>query len=292
VLQQGQRYYKYQLKSYHAISGNVGHVPVHGGMYITPSTGSALEEGTVGGIVTLAGKPYILAAAHTFLGKGRTVRVGRGPTTVVGTVTHWVDRLTGGGNDLADASLARPSVAVSFDIPSVGIPRGHTPAKVGMKVKGYGAKSGFKTGTVLGIDEAVEGKRAINTSLAFGPGDSGALILNDQNLVVGLFVIAQEHRHATTGALIKKLLLCTPVEGIIKAYPGVNFAGKAGTFQPNATITGLPASPLPGTTPPPTPVPKPGTPSPSPTTPNDPIAALLEMILAFIKDILATLGIK
>ena len=285
MLQQGERYYKYRtIQSYHATSGNVGHTPVHGGMYITPSSGAALEEGTLGGIVTLAGKPYIIGAGHTFMAKGKTLRVGRGKLTVVGTVTHWVNRL--GYPDFADASLARPSVPVSFDIPSIGIPKGHTPAKVGMRVRMYGATSGLKTGTILGIDEAVEGRRAISVSIPWQSGDSGAFLVNDQNLVVAMVAVRAEIANAETKKIIKINYLATPVEGIIMAYPGINFAGKAGTFQPTATITGLPTSPLPNTTPPaiPTPTPSPSTGGGGTTTPDDPIGALIQIILAFIED--------
>jgi hypothetical protein len=261
-------------------------------MYITPSSGAVLHEGTVGGIVTLAGKPYIIGAGHSFAAKGKTLRVGRGKLTVVGTVTHWVNSL--GYPDFADASLGRPSVPVSFDIPSIGIPKGHTPAKVGMRVRMYGATSGFKTGTIVAIDEAVEGRRALSVSIPWQSGDSGALLVNDQNLVVGLAAVTLQHTDANTGKVIKSVYMAVPVEGIIQAYPGINFAGKAGTFQPNATITGLPTSPLPNTTPPatPSPTPKPGTPSPSPTNTDDPIAALIKIILAFIEDLLAALGAK
>lgn len=103
-----------------------------------------------------------------------------------------------GGVNLVDAAAAKPvnDKDLESSILGIGVPKGMAEVGVGDRVRKSGRTSGLNSGTVkvvqatlkVGMGEAgdaVFGDQIVVTHMA-QPGDSGALVVNDQNQTVGL----------------------------------------------------------------------------------------------------------
>jgi hypothetical protein len=212
-------------RTWHAVAGNIAHSPLHGGVKVFHPT--KREMGTIGCVVTRAGKPYLLSNQHVFgvATEGKPIfdsnnKAQIAQVSYTGSVAPT--------NDYVDAALAAPTLPVSFEIPGVGIPRGHTEPKIGMKVKMFAGFSGFKTGVVTAVNKELtdsKGKRGVFLiNIPIQGGDSGTLVVDSNNMAVGLVF----GDNAATGEGT-----CCKASAIIRAYPGLSFVGKAGpSIQP------------------------------------------------------------
>lgn len=103
--------------------------------------------------------------------------------------------------DFMDAALATvtPGVSTSFEVNDIGVVRGPIDAKLGMHVKMNGATSGIQTGYIAGVSSSTMvnpsvyrttnrfvAKNFIQTDFHADHGDSGSLLVNDDNRVVGI----------------------------------------------------------------------------------------------------------
>ena len=161
--------------------------------------------------------------------------------------------------------LANILVPYSFEIPHIGIPRGHRDPADGMKVKGVGINSGYVSGgTVINQNYAFSRTNPAGSfqdiptvsntfihSLPMGPGDSGGPILTTDNYIVGFH----------TG-LRGTARIGYKASSLIKGYGGmISFAGRAGTFTPSGSFLGG----------------------------DNPLSALIQALIAFITNLLAGL---
>lgn len=107
-------------------------------------------------------------------------------------------------NNLVDAAIARPFSEEDVDpkILNIGEIQGVTSARLGMALKKNGRTTGFTQGELLQIDVTVDvqydaGRSArFNDQLLAGPmsqgGDSGSVVLDDQDKLVGLLFAGSE----------------------------------------------------------------------------------------------------
>jgi hypothetical protein len=278
------------LRAGHVAPLGAIHKPIHPGVHVRNRL--ARDVATISCILTMGGKPFIVTSEHVadrastaVPGVANVARIG--DILISSTDQYPVARVAAvrapsAAGSYFDAALSTPLVPFSYEIPYIGIPKGHKEPVNGMKVKGIGLKSGFiSSGVIIDANSSEPGKpdpsvfQGLGTirdtfthSLAMGGGDSGGPILTLDNYIVGF--------HSSSSGTGLALRRGYKASALIKGYGGtISFAGKAGVFEP----TGLPST---------------STPTPSPTvptgtTPDDPIAALLQMILDFINSIIAML---
>ena len=115
---------------------------------------------------------------------------------MVGSSTRLAQIKTDGVN-LVDAAVAKPMSddAIEDDILKIGPVQGTTEAVVGLKVRKSGRTTGYTEGVINMLDTTVEVGYGTNTAVfeqqilandMSDPGDSGSLILTEDNKAVGL----------------------------------------------------------------------------------------------------------
>lgn len=108
------------------------------------------------------------------------------------------------GSNIIDAAVARPlsESYIKQDILEIGIPKGISQAAVGMQVMKSGRSSGFGRGVVIATDvtlqvalnqtETAVFSKQIVAQMASQGGDSGSLIMDEENRAVGLLFAGSE----------------------------------------------------------------------------------------------------
>lgn len=284
------RYYKgnryTQVLAYHTASPELAHVPIHGGVNIRHA--GAGGGGSIG-IVRKGTKPYLISNKHVF---ADTYASGFSKANV--TAAQYLKMveaarltkatpITSGGRVVArtvpamqnrtmDVAFAEPTVAVSWEVPGVGMQKGSVQPSVGMKVTTVGSTTGQNFGTVkylslLSSDNYI----AEFPGAGAASGDSGSPLFEvGTGRVAGL--VRGQGKSGNTPVI--EFISAPAIE---RAF-GVSFASGTTTPAPSPT------------TPTPTPTPTPTTPRPStPPVADNPLAALIQLIMDFINDILATL---
>lgn len=277
------RYYKAYptYVAYHTASPELLHIPIHGGVNIRhPGAGGG---GSVA-VVRKGTKPYLVSNKHVFAdtyAKGfskSNVSAAQYLKMVEAAKLTKATPITSGGKVVArtvptmqnrtmDVAFAEPTVAVSWEVPGIGRQVGSVAPSIGMKVTTVGGTTGQNFGTIkyqslLSTDNYI----AEFPGSGAASGDSGSPLFEvGSGRVVGLVRGMGKHQNIPVLEFIS-------APAIERAF-GVSFA--SGTTTPTPSPT--------------TPTPTPTTPGSGRTVPNDPIAALIQLIMEFINDILATL---
>lgn len=94
-----------------------------------------------------------------------------------------------------DGAIARPTEQITDNIVSIGVPNGIKDAEIDLPIKKYGRTTGFTVGTVRQIGATVNVtygtkvatfiNQIVTTNISQG-GDSGSLVLTEDNKAVGL----------------------------------------------------------------------------------------------------------
>ena len=113
------------------------------------------------------------------------------PCQFSGEICGETDMISPENYPLVDGALILPTVPTQKTIRSIGEIMGATHPEIDMSIKKYGATSGLTEGTILDIDfsTSVDGvyySDQILTTDISQPGDSGSVVLNNQNKAVGL----------------------------------------------------------------------------------------------------------
>lgn len=119
--------------------------------------------------------------------------------------------------NVVDCALARPvdDQAVSPEIMEIGRPRGIGEIRPGIPVKKSGRTSGLTRGKVTAVhvtlnvamghgSDIVRFQEQIMTDMKSAPGDSGSLVLDDQNRAVGLLFAGSENH-----------TVCNPIQTVL-----------------------------------------------------------------------------
>ena len=189
--------------------------PLVGGVSIGPcrSSGGRVLAGTLGCIVvdTATGRPMLLSNFHVLavdseastgddVAQPSRLDGGACATSAVGTLARWS---LGGSVDGAVAWATHRGVACQ--VPGVGALAGTAPAAVGAAVRKRGRTTGLTFGTVDTVDLTLTldygggiGNRTLSRQVGVkpdtsrsasfgGPGDSGSVLVDGANRVVGLY---------------------------------------------------------------------------------------------------------
>ena len=283
------RYYKgypHQYVAYHTASPELTHIPIHGGVKIA-------HAGEGGGasiaIVRKGTKPYLISNKHVFANEyGSEYMKGQGTAAeylkmVAAVKLTKATPITSGGkvvartvpsmqNRLFDIAFAEPTVPVSWEVPGIGMQTGSVVPTIGMKVITAGGTTGQNFGTVSAYKSLLSPDMLLAEFPGAGAasGDSGSPLFQvGTGKVVGL---------VRGGGKLKNIPVIEFITApaIEKAF-GVSFApGTGAVTLPSPSPTSAP-SPLTGR----------GT-----TSSDDPIQALIQIILAFIEDLLGAIGAK
>lgn len=200
-------------RSYHTGPQNTKHIPIHGSIAIyTKIPGQGQEVGTMSCIVWEGDKPLILSNQHVLYPNSAKVRSKTGdPVYQVGDTTTPIGKLyktiaepnpwpagtkASGVGTYHDSALAEPLVEVSDEVNGIGKITGITDPVVGMNIRYNGNKSGLRKGKVTKINVTYQnpvagGKVSIVKNVfahdaGSDHGDSGSLIVSDDNKAVGL----------------------------------------------------------------------------------------------------------
>ena len=122
---------------------------------------------------------------------------GNVPTDAVAQLVRWINVDTSGGGNIIDGAVCRPlnSSLVTSTILDVGEIKGVTMAFLGMQVKKTGRTTQHTRGTVKDVNAVLRigygngvaiFKDQILTTCMSAPGDSGSILLDDNNKVCGL----------------------------------------------------------------------------------------------------------
>lgn len=252
-----------QIPPEHAGSPAAVHNPIHGGCYVS-SAAEPCCMGTLSGIVTKNGLPYLLSNAHVFfnandsVGKAgqkvyqppsgysgsRTVGLTLARKRPEGTRFKWgttpSQTFLNNAPTYYDAGLSTVKVKYDFNIPKVGVPTGHTEPRKGMKVILAGARSGVDTGVITSASTNITihdtgspygffAKNVFQHDCNSTHGDSGAMVVEiATKKVVGLHFAGNDQSPKENFAV--------KASAIVNAL-GISFKGKAGTFNPPTGYT-------------------------------------------------------
>ena len=179
--------------------------------------------GTValGVVDLLTGMPCLLSCNHVLAQLDQAVAgdivlqpafadAGGFPMSVVGRVLRWTNVQFGGSPNHADAAIAvcQPGMAASY-VDGIGQIEGISPGvELGERVRKVGRTTGLTEGRVIALNATFKANYALlgfgNTpalfvdqivvDLACGYGDSGSLLVDNQNRAAGLLFAAADHR--------------------------------------------------------------------------------------------------
>ena len=204
-------------KIYHTGSPEAVHSPVHGGIAVFAKVpgSSTVGVGTLSGIVIdrTNRKKYLLSNQHVFYPVGPS----KGGLSVYMTGDQskpiaktyrtkaesnpWPkekkDEALATIGTYHDSAIATALVPVSMTYNNIGTQRGMITPKAGMRVKMFGRTSRLQRGVITkpdvnNINGNVAGgkiqvqKHVIYADMASAPGDSGSMVFNDDNRVIGL----------------------------------------------------------------------------------------------------------
>lgn len=209
-------------EAYHTASSEVVHTPIHGGVAVyTKIPNSGIRHiGTLSGIVAdkSSGKRYLLSNQHVFFPpetKGKTgfavYQTGDSSKSIAKTAKKkevknpWpapmkTKDLEALGN-YNDSGLAESTVPVSFIVNNLGRQLSAVTPKKGMRIKMYGRTSKLQRGVITepnattifaagkdskGKDLVSARKGIIYADIQTAPGDSGSLVMTEDNHVVGI----------------------------------------------------------------------------------------------------------
>ncbi|MPQ45243.1 hypothetical protein, partial [Clostridium tarantellae] len=188
--------------------------PLQGGLSISPFKDTT--AGTLGAIVfdNLTNAPYILSNNHILAFEGKLEKgasivqpstfdynwtsIGNQIATLEKKIHLYYGYAGKNTVNLADAAIAaiNPKVKYIKEIYNIGTITGTTKAKLKKSVKKCGKRTGYTTGTItdtnaLIIQDMAGGlksmfKNQILTTLMSEEGDSGSLVLDNSNKVIGL----------------------------------------------------------------------------------------------------------
>jgi hypothetical protein len=189
--------------------------PLVGGVSVGPcrSPGGRVLAGTLGCVVydTASGRPMLLSNFHVLavdaaatsgdaIAQPSRLDGGACPASAIGTLARWS---VGGSVDGAVAWATQRGV--SCQVPGVGALAGTAPAAVGTSVRKRGRTTGLTFGTVDTVDLTLTvdygdgiGNRTLSRQVGVkpdlahssrfgGPGDSGSVLVDGANRVVGLY---------------------------------------------------------------------------------------------------------
>ncbi|KEH98757.1 trypsin-like serine protease [Clostridium botulinum] len=185
--------------------------PVLGGYCIGPA--AKIGGGSMGCVVTDNHDNYILSCNHVLVGDNEVpigspilqpsiFDGGKSPKDIVGSLSEFVP-IKAGGENYVDCAMARilNNKNVSPSIALVGNPRGVVKAKLHEDVKKVGKTTELTTGKVTIVNATakiqIQGKETvfkdqIGTTRMSDAGDSGSVLLNQHNYVLGLAVFDGE----------------------------------------------------------------------------------------------------
>lgn len=191
---------------------NTGKIrPAEGG-YSIGLAGSG-SVGTLGCLVsTLSGtslKTYILSNNHVIANNNNApigsiiLQPGQGdggvnPTDQIATLSSFVPINFAGGNNLVDCAIGEVTnlSLVSNQIAQIGTITGIASAVLGTSVQKSGRTTGYTTGTINSINTTLNVSfggglsaifiKQITTTKISDPGDSGSIVLDSSNRVIGL----------------------------------------------------------------------------------------------------------
>lgn len=193
--------------------------PVPGGYSIGPA--SEFEGGTMGCLVTDGTDVYVLSCNHV-LAYGNKLKIGepilepdvashgRYPGDVIANLSRYIPLKFKGifskPTNYVDCAIGKVTSRsmVSPRIALIGKMEGVETAELGAKIKKVGSVTALTSGRIIGINETVEvnsdGKKLIFkdqivTTRMAATGDSGAILLNENNYAVGLLISGS---HAST----------------------------------------------------------------------------------------------
>lgn len=208
-----------QTQAYHTGSPEAVHSPVHGGIavYVKIPNYGFRHVGTLSGIVIdrTSRTKYLLSNQHVFFpySAGSAVKPGL-PVYMTGDPNKAIAKTfktkaesnpwpADKKNEAIatigtyhDSAIATASVPVSNVVNNIGTQRGMIEPKAGMRVKFFGRTSRLQRGVITkpdvnNINDVGNGKiqvqkHIIYADMASAPGDSGSLVFNDDNRVVGI----------------------------------------------------------------------------------------------------------
>lgn len=128
---------------------------------------------------------------------------GKNPQDRIASLEKWEEIKFDGQTNLIDAALAKPEKVnlVKSEIILIGKIKGQEKARVGMKVQKTGRTTGYTIGVIRDINATIkvdyDGQVAlfqnqIMTSAMSSGGDSGSLVLERKNKVIGLLFAGSE----------------------------------------------------------------------------------------------------
>lgn len=258
----GQEFIK-PRQSYHTGAQNVKHIPIHGSIAIyTKMVGQGQEVGTMACIVWEGNKPLILSNQHVLYPNSATVKpkigdlvyqVGDGAPIgklykTIAEPNPWpVGTNPSGVGTYHDSALAEPLVEVSDEVNGIGKITGMTDPVVGMNIRYNGERSGLRKGKITKVNVTYNNpvdasrvsivKNVFTHSAGSDHGDSGSLIVTDDNKAVGLV-----YSGSGIGADGKGCLA-----SVIAAKYGISFARPSSTPDPTPSPSPT-ETPMPTTT--------------------------------------------
>jgi len=209
-----------QAYAYHTGSPEASHIPVHGGIAVYARIPNFPSNfiGTLSGIVFDSKKKYLLSNQHVFFPYqskspavtskgGLSVYMTGDPKKSIGKTLRtkaesnpWPKEKKQEALDkigtFHDSAIATTTVPVSDVVNNIGKQRGSIAPKAGMRIKFFGRTSRLQRGVItkpdvnnindVGGDRVQVQKHIIFSDISSASGDSGSLVFNEDNRVVGV----------------------------------------------------------------------------------------------------------
>ena len=278
-----------QYSSYHSGSPSAPYSPIHGGIAVytkVPGYYPRINIGTLGGVVfdKKSGRQYLLSNQHVFFPYKSSSNVKPGlqvyhdydkiaDKAIAKTLIEKTDnklynslqeaqKALPSKSSYHDSALAIPLVPVSTEVNNIGKQGKMILPKKGMRIKYYGRTSRLQRGVILNPSATIYAsapnsnkisiqKNIIMADIVSGGGDSGSMVLTEDNRVVGVLYAETVGKKSETQI--------ARADVISNAYNVV--------FNANELSGVTPPKPLPEPEPKPKPKPEPEKETPPPTFP-------------------------